>query len=287
MEYLTIDKKTLHKLQTFSSVEAMNEAVQIHKHEHKLNKTDRAILDAISRYACKYAGVCFLRKQRIAENAGFKSRRTAIRACNRLETLGVIKQYETRRISGDRRQAANLIVIQPVEIVERQVDEESPLAKDNRQTDTSLQKRTVATNCTKTSPTHKETHRNVTADCHSNKTSTKTFTDINIQLETFEETDEFIKRGLRTRIPENIYMAFEPFFDGQTLYEIYGILLRAKAKIDRHILLEDYGDRYVDAFYNVVRLYKRGKISRFKGYLYVTWERLSAEISRQIYAGLA
>jgi len=63
-------------------------------------------------------------------------------------------------------------------------------------------------------------------------------------------------------------------------------LLRAKAKIDASIALETHADRYIDAFYNVIRLYKAGKVRRLNGLLYVAWERLSAEISRQINAGL-
>src|SRR5699024_6122669 len=96
-------------------VEDMNKAIQAHKQAHKLNDTDRAILDAISRYACKYAGVSYLSKQKLAESAGFKSRRTAIRSCQRLEAMGIIEQYETRRIKGDKRRSSNIIVIKPIE----------------------------------------------------------------------------------------------------------------------------------------------------------------------------
>src|SRR5699024_1239850 len=74
----------------------------------------RNILDAISRYSCKYAGICYLSKQKIAEDAGYKSRRTAIRACNRMEALGIIEQHETKRVKGDRRQSVNVIVIKEV-----------------------------------------------------------------------------------------------------------------------------------------------------------------------------
>src|SRR5699024_11368227 len=60
-----------------------------------------------------YTGVCFLSKQKIAEEAGFSSRRTAIRACNRMMALGIMKQHETRRVAGDKRRSVNIIVIQP------------------------------------------------------------------------------------------------------------------------------------------------------------------------------
>lgn len=47
-------------------------------------------------------------------------------------------------------------------------------------------------------------------------------------------------------------------------------------------MLEDYEEQYIDHFYNVVRLYKKGNVRNLQGYLYVTWERLTAEISRQL-----
>src|SRR5699024_6561525 len=128
MEMLTIEEATLRSVQTFESVAAMNEAVKAYKQEYALSQTDIAILDAISRYACKYTGVCFLSKQGIAEEAGFTSRRTAIRACNRMEKLGMMKQYETRRVSGDKRQSANIIVIQPVEFEDNFLDGKSEIS---------------------------------------------------------------------------------------------------------------------------------------------------------------
>lgn len=257
---LTIDEKTLQQLQTFSTVAKMNEVVTVYKEKYELNQTDRAILDAISRYACKYTGVCYLRKQSIAKEAGFVSRRTAIRSCQRLEALGIIKQYETRRLTGDRRQAANIIVIQPIKLNEQ----ENLSPQDNR----SKQK-------------VNKSHRSVTPSSHPKKHLSQTLTKQK-PIETYIETETIFKRGLKRSIPEQFYNAFAPFFDSDTLYEIYGILLRAKAKIDQYIILEHHADCYIDAFYNVLRLYKQRKIRHLKGYLYVTWERLSAEISRRL-----
>src|SRR5699024_3884759 len=39
--------------------------------------------------------------------------RTVIRACNRLEELGIVKQFDLKSDGGDRRQSSNAIVIQP------------------------------------------------------------------------------------------------------------------------------------------------------------------------------
>lgn len=96
----------------FNSIEELNAAVAAHKRNHKLNKTEIAVLDVLARYSCKNIGKSWLAKSTIAQLIG-KSRRTVIRACNRLEALGIIRQYERRRETGDRRQTSNLIVIQP------------------------------------------------------------------------------------------------------------------------------------------------------------------------------
>lgn len=91
MNIVHLDEKTIKALVNFTSLEEMNEAVRMHRKENPLSETDREILFVISQYACKYKGVCYLSKQKIAEAAGFKSRWTAIRACNRMEQLGIIK----------------------------------------------------------------------------------------------------------------------------------------------------------------------------------------------------
>lgn len=108
---LLANESTYRKLSTFKSVEELNEAIKTHKQAHALSPTERAVLDVISRYACKYPGVCYLSKNKIGEAVG-KVRRTVIRVCQRLEALGIIKQYETKRDGGDRRQSTNVIVVQ-------------------------------------------------------------------------------------------------------------------------------------------------------------------------------
>src|SRR5699024_1811401 len=196
MTYLSINETTLTKLQTFESVEDMNESIKAHKQAHELSETDRDILDAISRYACKYKGVCYLSKQKLAESAGYKSRRTAIRACNRLEALGIIEQNETRRIKGDRRQSSNIIIINKFLVGAAKPTEN-------------------VQSCEQVS----RNGRQVTADSHALETPTKANKSNNTYKETAREesptSDEVIKRGLRNAIPTPIYDALEPFFDGQ------------------------------------------------------------------------
>src|SRR5690606_19903840 len=96
----------------FKTIEQLNESVRIHKRNPKLNETDRAVLDLLAQYSCKVIGKSWLAKSTIAELVG-KSRRTIIRVCKKLESLGIIRQYERKRATGDRRQTSNLIVILP------------------------------------------------------------------------------------------------------------------------------------------------------------------------------
>lgn len=100
-------------MQSFQSVEELNAAIRQHRAANELTKTELAVLDVLAQYSCVEPGVSYLRKSKIGEIIG-KSRRTIIRACNRLESLGIIKQYKRMRETGDRRQTSNLIVIQAI-----------------------------------------------------------------------------------------------------------------------------------------------------------------------------
>ncbi|MGQ0422797.1 cytosolic protein, partial [Bacillus sp. HC-Mk] len=83
----------------------------------KDKKNPTAILaggDHLHHYSAKYLGVSFKTKNNIAD-ALHISRRTVIRVCQYLESLGIIKQLEMKRKS-DRRQTSNVIVIQPIHI---------------------------------------------------------------------------------------------------------------------------------------------------------------------------
>lgn len=277
MTHLPQSETTYKALQSFEDVEAMNAAVKLHKAHDSLTQTDRDILDAISRYACKHVGVTYLSKQKLAEEAGYKSRRTAIRSCNRLEALGIIEQYETRRVKGDRRRSSNVIVIQAESAnYNPQTNDTTSFNSENERYSSQLDE-----------PVTPHSH-GIEAPNKANSSNTfiDTVTSVKPSADAVMPTNvDTVKRGLKHALPNAIYEALAPFYDGQALYDTYGILLRAKASIDRHIMLEDYAERYVDAFYNVIRLYKAGKVRKsLRGLLYVTWERLTAEISRQIQA---
>ena len=228
----------LRQFVQFDSVAEMNEVVAIHRRQ--LSKGERQVLDAIARFACKYVGVSFVSKAKLAVLSGYASRRSVIRVCQRLESYGIIKQYETRRAKGDRGQTVNIIVIQPANL--SQADD--------------------------------------TGNGH--RLETPKETTYTIQMDT-EDTTDVIKRGLKSAMPAPIYAALSPFFNGEDLYETYGILLRAKAsgEGDDFVSLEDYADQYMDVFYSAIRQVKLGKVDYLQGYLYASWRNLTKEIVRR------
>jgi len=121
---------TYENLATFEHIDQLNDTVRQHKAANKLKPTEIAVLDILHRYSAKYTGVSFLRKGKLADMIG-KSRRTIIRVCNRLEALGIIRQYEIARPT-DKRQTSNAIVIQPVnECTDTQTENVTPEATGN------------------------------------------------------------------------------------------------------------------------------------------------------------
>lgn len=117
--------ETYENLVSFQNLKELNDTVRTYKEQFadQLNKNQLAVLNHLHSHSCKYFGVSFKSKKKIAE-ALLISRRTVIRACRHLESLGIIKQLEMKRKS-DMRQTSNIIVIQPI-IVEKQIVTPSP-----------------------------------------------------------------------------------------------------------------------------------------------------------------
>ncbi|WP_192800191.1 helix-turn-helix domain-containing protein [Priestia endophytica] len=119
---------TFKNLSIFENIDQLNETVRTHKEmfNSELNKTQIAVLDLLHRYSAKYKGVSFLTKNKMADLLG-KSRRTIIYVCNRLEEIGVIRQYAMKRRS-DMQQTSNAIVIQPANHKENCTQETTEIA---------------------------------------------------------------------------------------------------------------------------------------------------------------
>jgi hypothetical protein len=89
------------KLKTFSSVEEMNEHMNLQYLliKSKLTKSYDVIFHLIKKYACKVAGVCWLKQEKLAELASV-SVKTVERGLHFLKENGVVKIYHTKRSNG-------------------------------------------------------------------------------------------------------------------------------------------------------------------------------------------
>ncbi|KGP73476.1 helix-turn-helix domain-containing protein [Pontibacillus yanchengensis] len=101
------------KHQPFQTKEEMNRAIKSHIGEHgtKLSDTEVEMIHLLSRYACKYPGVAFLKNDTIAKLIG-KSRRTVIRVLNKLVDLSIITRLENMRLQRGGN-GANLYIFNP------------------------------------------------------------------------------------------------------------------------------------------------------------------------------
>jgi DNA-binding Lrp family transcriptional regulator len=123
--YIIAGTETYKNLATFKTIDELNKTVRTYKEKFadQLNKNQLAVLVHLHNYSATFFGVSFRTKKHIAESLNI-SRRTVIRACQYLESLGIIKQLEMKRKS-DMKQTSNIIVIQPI-IVEECVVTQAP-----------------------------------------------------------------------------------------------------------------------------------------------------------------
>src|SRR5690625_2447336 len=246
----------LYEYSTFESVQAMDETIKEHIeiNQYELNDTDREIIITLERNSVKYKGVAHLKVDTIADIVS-KSSITVRRSLNKLEALGIIEKIEFMRTKSGGN-GANiyrfLAVDDRPEMIGRDKSENSDIASD------------------RAFEGNNETINLLSDNTYILETETRP-----------SKNNDFIKRSLKRSIPAPIYDALNPFYDGQGLYNAYGILLRAKAKIDRSITIEEYASDYIDVFKAVIRRFKAGMVERLDNYLYSAWESLSAEISRR------
>ena len=247
--------ETYQSLQPFGNVEELNEnTIEIrNQFADQLTPSTINVLDVLHRYACKYPGVSFLSKSKIAEMLEI-SRRTVIRACKVLEDLGIIKQYELMRHNGDKRQSSNAIVF-------------------NNVTPSCHTKEALI-----------NTHLNSSNTLDTSKAFSVDKKDVVKGIEKTMVHDEplfEIKRGLRDKMPTYLYDILSPYFNLDELYEAYGTLIRGKASIDRTITFESNQGLYTDAVLSVISAYKRGKVRNLFAVLYTAVKDTTAQIYRK------
>ncbi|MRC86693.1 helix-turn-helix domain-containing protein [Bacillus thuringiensis] len=125
-------KESFHNLSPFIEVEELNKTVRKYRENihMSIKRTDVqskliTLLEILKRHSCKYVGVSFLCKNRIAKKMEV-SYKTVQRLMKKLVDLEMIKQVAMKR-KKDMLQTSNAIIIQPiVEEVSNKVDTKSP-----------------------------------------------------------------------------------------------------------------------------------------------------------------
>lgn len=239
-------ESTYALLQPFESIEQLNANTKKIRQQFgkQLTKATREVLDVLHRYASKYYGLCYLSKSKIADMLGI-SRRTVIRACDLLESLGIIVQYELMRHNGDKRQSSNAIVFLSQVSAREAFVEVNEVVSDNM-----------------------HSNSDVTPECHAKDALCDTpQKDLNNTYDTGERAT-LIKNGLVSKLPKTLKYALAPFFDAEELYEIVGVVYKAKASVDRDIKIEDHEETFRETILSVMNAFKRGKAKSLPAVLY-------------------
>lgn len=246
-------ESTYKMLAPFTSIEQLNANTKAIRQQFgkQLTRATREVLDVLHRYASKYYGLCYLSKSKIADMLGI-SRRTVIRACDLLESLGVIVQYELMRHNGDKRQSSNAIVFLSQIAAREAFGQVGDVVSDNM---------------------------HVTPECHAiDALSDTPQKDLNNTYDTGERA-ALIKNGLVSKLPKTLKYALAPFFDAEELYEMVGVVYKAKASVDRDIQIEDHEDTFRETILSVVNAFKRGKTKSFPAVLYRAIQATTQSIS--------
>ncbi|UMQ50288.1 helix-turn-helix domain-containing protein [Bacillus velezensis] len=242
--------------QTFDSTADLNAAVYEHikRNTYDLNDTDRQALKKIARYAVKFSGAAHLKAETLADLIG-KSVKTARRALNKLATLGIVKKIATtRKINGGK--GANIIVILPV-------DDQSTMSN-----------RGQAEKPTETTAEAPKTENEPSDSIKRSKNQ-------NNVLDTATVPAEALKGAL----PDEIFTAMSRYFDAEDIYKYYGILLRAKASVDRTIRLEEQAAPFVEAWHATIMKAKSHEIRRFDDYLYAGFRKAAWTVKARLNRG--
>lgn len=221
---------TYRLLQPFQTKEQLNaNTIAIRKQYRDVFKpATKKVLDFLHTHACKFFGVCYMSKSKIARELEIH-RSTVIRACEQLEKLGIIVQYETKRVNGDKRQSTNAIVfLHQVEAKDAFIANATPVCD--------------------------------TVDTPSNTPKTLNNTD--------DTGESLLKDGLKSKLPETLAQVLSPFFDADEMYKLTGTIYKAKSMVDKEIRIEKYPQEYYSSILSVINAWGRGKINSLHGVLY-------------------
>lgn len=249
----------LNKFQSFKSKEELNLAVGQQLKEKHVSQKEKELFKLISRYAVKFPGAAHLKVATMAKEMGC-SDKTIRRMINRLAEKHMIQKiYTMREISGGK--GANILVILPGEKDHSSsfdVRDQSKLPTRPSQKTPDAPKVRIPKNQNEPSLSLKQKNKN-----HIKDTA--------VPAET-----------LSKKIPAPIFKAFSRYFnDAASIYDYYGILLRAKASIQPSMLIENRPEPFIEAWHSTILQAKQGKVKSLKKYLYRAFQQATLTAVRQ------
>ncbi|GMN97989.1 helix-turn-helix domain-containing protein [Parageobacillus thermoglucosidasius] len=265
------------QLQSFKSIEAMNQAIRrfLYTYGHELSESAVKVLKMLSRHACEIIGVAFPKVETIAKLVG-KSVRTVQRALATLEQYGIIKRIPTIRTNGKHKggNGHNVYVIQPVENVKELPADTGDMPPVTPQ----MSPRQEATNADVPSAQFvQKPAETMLGEAVYSRLKNKNKDDITSATSepTLEQLDESFTPDI---VPEEFVKVAAPFFrSANAIFELYRRVLIAyrRSKLDKPI--EDVIGTVVKAFKQTIFAQKRGRIrTTFHGYFYRVLEAMLA-----------
>ncbi|WP_368658653.1 helix-turn-helix domain-containing protein [Metabacillus halosaccharovorans] len=237
----TLNFDTIKQYQSFNSIEDMDKSVRsfLYKHKSELSEATYNVLKSIWTHSVKVIGVSFAKYDYIADQVKI-SRRTVIRAVNKLEEMGIIKRIPTVR--ANKKRGVNIIVVQ---------EWTCDIASENN-----LSPQDVTAHVTPNKTENKQSSL-----CEKKKPN-------NVHETSPGEIDH-------TFLPENIDKEFiaasKPFLSVSETFKLWNRVLIAyrKTKLDKPLNL--VMDSVISAFKQSVFAKKMNRIkSTFEGYFYST-----------------
>lgn len=271
MERLNFE--TIKHYQSFETIEEMDQSVRgfLYKHKAELSEGTNNVLTFIWRHSVKVIGVSFAKYDYIATNVEL-SRRTVIRAVNKLEQLGIIKKIPTAKMNG--KQGVNIIVIQAFQQLDDLKNNMSPQAVTVPVTPNKTENKQSSLCEIKTKP------NNVTEQGNRSQQAEESISQEKVDPSIQQELDE-------SYLPESVHKEFvqaaKPFFSASAIYKLWNRVLIAYKKINLDCPLENVIEEVVNAFKQTIFAKQIGKIrTSFEGYFYgVLYAKLIVEKRRE------
>jgi predicted transcriptional regulator len=269
MKLSTANYSQYKSLQSFATIEALNESIRafLYKHTHILPESAVNVLKLLARHSCKIVGVSFLKVDTIAKSLGI-STRTVRRALKVLsEEYGVIERRETIRTEGKLRggNGHNVYVIKST-VSADVLPDVSPRKVDEMPTGTSVE---APKSESETVLVEADTLVELKNEKNVRETSSKIIT-VTKPIEAEVDNEVLDESYTPSEVPSAFVKTVAPFFNNAVkIYELYQRVVIAKKRCRLEHPIGDVIDEAIAAFKETIFAKKLGRIqTTFNGYFY-------------------